>query len=42
LEILKQFDSPDEDDDKPKGLFSKLSSKIKSYTGNKVIEEEDL
>lgn len=41
--LLRQFDeSSEEEDQKPKGLFQRLSNKISQFTGNKVIEDEDL
>lgn len=37
--MLAQFD---EQKDKPSGLLSRLTSKVQTYVGNKVINEQDL
>ena len=38
----KNFDELQEDEHKPTGIFSKLTSALKNYIGNKVLTKEDL
>lgn len=40
--ILRQFDESEEEDEKPRGLLARLSSKVQQFTGNKVIDDQDL
>ena len=38
----KNFDELQEDEHKPTGIFSKFTSALKNYIGNKVLTKEDL